>query len=81
MNEEEITKLVLTLIGYIKPIGEQRHDECSNENLSKLIGVVKSLHCKIDDVLTDTDKSGLDSIKKAYKMCDDYFDWLGVTND
>lgn len=81
MEKEEIIKLVLTLIGDFKPIGDQSHDKVSNENLAKLIGIVSVLHVKIDDVLTDTEKSVYKSEKDAHKMCDDYFDWLGVTND
>jgi len=50
----------------------------ANENLAKLIGITKSLHCRINDILTNTSKSRLDSLKNAHKMCDEYFDWLGV---
>ena len=80
MDENEITKLVLELIGNIKPIGETRHDEVSNRNLGQLIDVVKNLHVKIDDVLYSTtilDKK-LESIATANKMCNNYFDWMGI---
>ena len=71
----------MTLVGDFKPIGDQSHDKNSNENLAKLISIASSLTVKIDDVLTDTDKSVLWSEKEAHKMCNDYFNWLGVTND
>lgn len=82
MNEKEILKLIEVLIGYITPIGDTQHDNVSNENLAKLIGIAKSLHLKIDEVLTKTnDCSKLDSIENARKMCNNYYEWLNVTDD
>ena len=82
MNEEEILKLIEVLVGDIKPIGDTRHDNLSNENLSKLIAIAKSLHLKIDEVLTKTNNcSKLDSMENARKMCNDYYEWLGITDD
>ena len=80
MDENEITKLVLELIGNIKPIGETRHDNVSNKNLGRLIAVIKNLHHVVDDVAYSTSNLSdkWESITKANKMCNNYFDWMGI---
>ena len=78
MTKDEILKVVFALIDDYKPNGEQNHDTISNDNLQKLVAVATIITCRIDDVLTDTEKSKLKSIKDAHKLCKNYFDFLGV---
>ena len=78
MNEDEILKLVNILVGDIEPIGDTSEDEKSKEHLLLLIKIIKELHIQVSEIMWKTKDSPYASCKEICKICNDYFDFLGV---
>jgi hypothetical protein len=81
MNEDEIIKLIDILIGDITPVADSHIDSIRQENIKKLIAIIKHYHKKIDDVLCESMSSPYDSVKKFKSICDEYYDWIGAPDN
>lgn len=81
MNEEEIKKLVMVLIGSINPVGDSAIDSVRRENINKLIELVKELHSTLSDVWCDTRDSKFGSVIRVKNDLDAYFDWMGIKEE
>lgn len=81
MNEEEILKLIHTLIGETEPVGDTGIDYKRKENVKKLISIMKGLHSEIDDIVNKHGNSMYSSKRDIAEECNKYLDWLGITNN
>ena len=50
MNKEEISKVVMVLIGKVRPVGDSAYDEKALENLEKMLYVTDDLIDEIQDI-------------------------------
>jgi len=81
MNEEEILKLVHTLIGKTEPVGDTAVDDIRKANVKKLIAIMKELHEDIHYMADKYSKSQYLSEKEIANECNGYLDWLGISNN
>ena len=71
MTKEEISKVVMALIGKVHPIGDSAYDEKALENLEKMLFVADDLIDEIQ-VIAKKSESHLASIERAGKKADKY---------
>lgn len=81
MDEDEIIKLIDTLIGDITPVADSNIDSIRQKNIEKLIYIIKHYHRRINDIYFESMSSQYNSVKEFKTICDEYFDWLGIHDD
>lgn len=77
-TSNEISKVVFTLVGDIKPTGDSSHDRIALANVETLIKLAKDLHLTIDSLACNYSKSQYNSMRNIGECCEKYLDWLGI---
>ena len=68
MTDEEIVKVVNTLVGGITPIADSSYDSKVLDNICLLGNVVDSLVCRMGNVAMDSHNSNFASVEKCGKQ-------------
>lgn len=68
MTDEEIVKVVSTLVGVITPIGDSYYDSKVLDNICLLGNVVDCLVCRMGNVAMDSYDSNFASVEKCGKQ-------------
>ena len=71
MNKEEISKVVMVLIGKVRPVGDSAYDEKALENLEKMLYVTDELINEIQEIAGKSE-SYLASVARAGKKAEEY---------
>ena len=74
LTKEQITEVVLKIIGNVQPIGKTEYDEVAIENLEVMGEVFKALFCEIETAeinLKCYEGSKIAIGKKAHKILED----------
>lgn len=77
-TSNEISKVVFTLVGDIKPTGDSAHDRIALANVETLIELAKDLYLTIDNLAHNYSKSQYNSERNIGERCEEYLDWHGI---
>ena len=78
IDTDDIYKVVIALIGEVKPIGETHIDDVRYENLAKLTALTDALLDDIDEIATENKDKVEYSMRKASKFCSDFYNHLNI---
>ena len=78
IDTDDIYKVVLALIGDVKPVGETHTDDVRYENLAKLTALTDALLDDIDEIATENKDRVECSMRRAGKFCSDFYDYLNI---
>jgi hypothetical protein len=71
MTDEEIVKVVNTLVGYIYPIADSSYDRKVCNNIATMGSVIDTLVCNIGNMICDKKDSYFASVEECTKRATD----------